>query len=514
MRSSTSLALLSLTSTALAFGSTHEGIKRQHRMKRLPTSIKSRADSVVAYYGYQAKTNGACGWLSADTDFIVGLGESYLTYENNDNCGKQVIVSLADDPSKSVTATVTDSCRECDLYLSVAAFEALAGSLDAGSLNVTWAFTDEEVTPAEVAAVAPTTAIEEDSESASESVPAASLEESVYTPDPTVTAGTYTISTTIAVPTVPVSTGGTSNDGWKSANYLTGEGLFDFFNFDLGPADNSGAANYVGRDSGLVYADGDGNSVIAIDTTQVVGLRDSVRMVSKTPFNVGSLIAVDVKQMPATCGVWPAIWLNGGCTWPECGEIDILEGVNMYTQNIVSVHTGNGCSLVESAIDSLTAAVLKTTSTLSCSAYNDPAACGFNLHSETSYGVPFNNVGGGTWATLVTSNGIDFYFWNEGSVPADLVANAPLPSTWGAPLVSVPSTSCDIASNFKDLYLTININLGGSFAGAVWDATGNGQDTSCAARTGFSSAADYISQTGSAFAGEQFTIRSIKTYTQ
>ena len=33
---------------------------------------------------------------------------------------------------------------------------------------------------------------------------------------------------------------------------------------------------------------------------------------------------------------------------------------------------------------------------------------------------------------------------------------------------------------------------------------GNGQDTSCAARTGFSSAADYISQTGSAFAGEQF----------
>ncbi len=56
---------------------------------------------------------------------------------------------------------------------------------------------------------------------------------------------------------------------------------------DTGAADNSGAANYVGRDSGLVYTDGEGNAVIAVDTTESVGLRNSIRMVSNEQLDVG-----------------------------------------------------------------------------------------------------------------------------------------------------------------------------------------------------------------------------------
>ncbi|KAF8896814.1 concanavalin A-like lectin/glucanase domain-containing protein [Mucidula mucida] len=493
MRSSTSLTLLSIASAALAFGVGHDGAKRHHRMKRAPASLKGRTDSVVAYYGYQNKTAGACGWESVDTDYIVGLSTDYVTPDSTDNCGKQVTITLADDSSKSVTCTVTDSCTNCDMYLSIAAFESLAGSLDGGKLDVVWDFVDSSSTISQSNAVdvaLPTSA---------------AAETTTYEPTPATETSTTATS---------ASTGGTSTDGWTNTNYLTGSSIFDFFSFETGASDNSGCANYVSRDSGLVYTDSNGYAVVAIDSTEYASLRNSVRMVSNTEFNVGSLIIVDVQEMPAVCGTWPAIWLNGGCTWPDCGEIDILEGVNMYTQNIFSVHTNDGCSLDQSEVDSLTSAALKTTSTLSCNANADSTSCGFNLDSQTSYGQPFNSASGGTYAVSITDDAISFYFWNQGSVPSDITSNTPTPSSWGSALVTISNTACDISSHFTDLSLIINTNLGGTFAEGVWNTANNGQSTSCAASTGFSSAYEYVTQVGSAFADAKFTIRSIATYSQ
>lgn len=58
----------------------------------------------------------------------------------------------------------------------------------------------------------------------------------------------------------------------------------------------------------------------------------------------GGLVLMDAWHMPTGCGTWPAWWMNGP-NWPYGGEIDILEGVNEFSQNQVSVHTGSGCRI-------------------------------------------------------------------------------------------------------------------------------------------------------------------------
>ncbi|KAK0213619.1 hypothetical protein IW262DRAFT_1410498 [Armillaria fumosa] len=141
---SVKLVLLFFASAALA-GSMHDGsLKRHAQLKsRLASpTIEARSESVEAYYGYQNSTITACGVYYNDTDYIIGLSSDYVTADSTDNCGRSVTVYLTDDSSSSIEVTVGDSC-ESDAYLSVAAFEALAGSLDAGILNITWSFVDD-----------------------------------------------------------------------------------------------------------------------------------------------------------------------------------------------------------------------------------------------------------------------------------------------------------------------------------------------------------------------------------
>jgi hypothetical protein len=54
----------------------------------------------------------------------------------------------------------------------------------------------------------------------------------------------------------------------------------------------------------------------------------SMRISTTKTYNGGLFIA-DFGRMPFGCSLWPAYWSYGtSSTWPEGGEIDILEGVN------------------------------------------------------------------------------------------------------------------------------------------------------------------------------------------
>ncbi|KAK0189873.1 hypothetical protein F5146DRAFT_1052991 [Armillaria mellea] len=136
--------LLFFASTVLAGSNRHDSLKRHANLKsRLASqTLEARSESVEAYYGFQNSTITACGVYYNDTDYIIGLSSDYVTADYTDNCGRSVTVYLTDDTSSSIEVTVGDS-SESDAYLSVAAFEALAGSLDAGVLNITWSFVDE-----------------------------------------------------------------------------------------------------------------------------------------------------------------------------------------------------------------------------------------------------------------------------------------------------------------------------------------------------------------------------------
>ncbi|KAK0482622.1 glycoside hydrolase family 16 protein [Armillaria novae-zelandiae] len=484
MRLSLQFTLLALTSSVFA----SHGFKRHSKRS---SRLQARSETGIAYYGFENSTMTACGVYSNDTDLIIGLSTDYVTWESRDNCFKTVTVSLRDDPSKSVDVTVTDACKDCggsaNVYLSMAAFEALS-DLTPGILNVTWSFVDDFASTTVVATTSSEVATTIETSSEAAPTTEATTTFATTTEDQnTFAATTSTSSSSAAASTSASSSSGgnvgtsytTSSDGWTLKTPLKGQDLIDYFHYDVAAADNDGVANYVdGSSSGLVYLDGDENVIIAIDTAETVALRNSVRMVSSTTFNPGYLFLFDIKEIPAACGTWPAVWFTGS-NWPDDGEIDVVEG------------------------DS------------NCNAYVSTTGCGLSLDSTSSFGLPFNQADGGVYALQFTDSGISMYFWNTGSVPDDIVSGSPNPSTWDA-VVSYSADACDPSSHFKDLMMVINTNLGGTFAGAdIWSTeNAGGQGSSCAEITGNSDAANYILNTGSAYTDVHFSFRGIYIYTQ
>ncbi|KAL1748320.1 glycoside hydrolase family 16 protein [Schizophyllum fasciatum] len=510
MRSATTF--VGLLAAAGSVSAAHGQRMRRHHHR----SAKRDAVSGTAYYGYQNDRTSACGTVSSDDDFVAGVHAAHYgdIWSASDKCFKHITVYYGD---KSVDVTLTDAANttastgDGDIYLSTAAFKALAGSLDMGMIDVTWEWASE------AASVPNTPTSSEDAPSSSEAAPTTSSEAA-----PTTDAAPTTTAPATSAPetSVPASTsapaGGSSNEGWKVYQSLTGDTLINYFGFDEGQSDNSGVANYVnGKNTGLVYTGNDGKVYINVDTTQNVGLRNSVRMTSAEKFNPGtaSLFLFDVEKVPAVCGVWPAIWFTGSGTWPYSGEIDVIEGVNQYTQNIVSIHTGPGCTFADSAVSSLTKASLVSGAGLNCDATVDTTGCGFSMYDKASYGTGFNAVGGGVYAMQLSNDGVSMWWWPRDQVPADVTSGGPNPSSWGQSVVTYSSATCDMGSHFQDLMLIITNNLGGTFPEGVWHTAGaGGQDQSCADITGFGSAADFVQNSGASFADAQFIINSFTIY--
>nr|GAT54798.1 predicted protein [Mycena chlorophos] len=512
------LAVLAVSANA----SLHPASKRAHHR----IAVSKRTDTVagIAYYGYQNNTENACGTYSKDTDMIIGVGPNYYGDINSvsDKCFEHITVTLASDSTKSIDVTLTDLCYECgaaeNVYLSTAAFEALNdGSLDAGILEVDWSFVSSSssstVAPSEST---PDSTSDSSVDSTTDDGPVAAITSSTKAaPTTTKAAPTKTSTTKPSTSTTASSSSGSSSDGYSLTNSLEGQNFIDFFDYSGGTGDNSGVADYVDSASGLVYTS-NGQVILAVDTTGTVSnTRKAVRLTSKTTYNAKNqnLFIFDVAQIPSVCGTWPA-WFNGvGADWPQAGEIDVIEGVSLYQKNIYSIHTGSGCS-VSSSASSLAKVTLVESSGTNCDANVDPGACGFSDNSDTTFGPGFNKAGGGVFALKFDTSGIDFYFFQAGSVPSDITNKQPTPSSWGSPKVSISPSTCNPETYFDDLMIFLNTNLGGSFTEGVWSTDGaGGQSTSCATQTGSSTAADYVLNNGGDFGDDaQWKINGMYIY--
>lgn len=161
-----------------------------------------------------------------------------------------------------------------------------------------------------------------------------------------------------------------------------------------------------------------------------------------------------------------------GDNWPNNGEIDILENVNLSKNNQYTLHTGPNSTCT---IDPAPAAKFKTSSStmgkVCASSEGANAGCGFSDPDDTSYGQGFNDAGGAVIAMEWQTSGIRictsapiFVFlsfaispnWTIGrfernAIPADLQgdANKPNPSTWGTPVAAWSSSTCNIANDVK-----------------------------------------------------------------
>ena len=68
--------------------------------------------------------------------------------------------------------------------------------------------------------------------------------------------------------------------------------------------------------------------------------RDSVRITSHNTYT-HAVIVLDLAHMPTGCATWPAFWTVTSGTWPDGGEIDIIEGkmVGLYFKYLNEVTT-------------------------------------------------------------------------------------------------------------------------------------------------------------------------------
>ena len=280
------------------------------------------------------------------------------------------------------------------------------------------------------------------------------------------------------------------------------------FNFFTGNDPTNGYVNYVdygtASSSGL-YNVKNNQVYIGVDSTNTATGRgrNSVRIESKRSYQHG-LIVLDLAHMPSSaCGTWPAFWLlSTAGTWPNGGEIDIIEGVNAQNYNTMAIHTTPGCSI------SNTGGMSGTMTTSNCD-INAPGqasnqGCAIRTSRTDSYGDGFNAVGGGVYATEWTSDGISIWFFPRSAIPADLTAGSPSPDNWGLPMAHFAG-GCDWDSKVVSQQIIFDVTFCGDWAGGVFSS-----DPTCSAKG--KSCQAYVQNTPSAFAQSYWSINSLKVY--
>ncbi|KAJ0421848.1 concanavalin A-like lectin/glucanase domain-containing protein [Aspergillus carlsbadensis] len=279
------------------------------------------------------------------------------------------------------------------------------------------------------------------------------------------------------------------------------DSFFDKFSFFTDHDPTNGFVDYVDRgtahNAGLIST---GSSVyMGVDHTNIASSgRQSVRLSSTQTYHHG-LFIIDLGHIPTGCGTWPAFWILGP-DWPSGGEIDIIENVNEATNNHMTLHTSDGCSIEPTGFSG---SLLTSNCYVQAPGQENSAGCGIQATSSNSYGAGFNSAGGGVYATEWTGNAISIWFFPRSSIPGDISSGNPNPSSWGIPPVARFAGSCDIDSHFTNMQIIFDITFCGDWAGNVW-----GSDP-CSAH---GSCQNYVANNPSAFSQTYWDINSLRVY--
>ncbi|ETW80501.1 glycoside hydrolase family 16 protein [Heterobasidion irregulare TC 32-1] len=292
---------------------------------------------------------------------------------------------------------------------------------------------------------------------------------------------------------------------------FVGRDFLDAWTWETMDDPTHGRVNYVDQrtalQKNLSYAT-DAKFVMRADSWTRVGGgprgRDSVRITSRGAYG-DSLVVLDVAHMPAGCATWPAFWtLSQRGPWPHGGEIDIIEGVNEATANLVSLHTAPDCTMPQQRAQ--TGTVIST----DCSGLaNSNQGCGTQMTQAESYGAPFNAAGGGWYAMQrARGRGVRVWFWgrNDQGVPVEVRAGAGLVESvegWGMPGADGAEGTCGFDEHFDDHVAVFDLTFCGDWAGSAWSSSGCGQGT----------CEDFVNNNPAAFAESYWEINSLRVYT-
>lgn len=192
--------------------------------------------------------------------------------------------------------------------------------------------------------------------------------------------------------------------------------------------------------------------------------RNAIRLESKRTYTTG-LFILDLEHMPHGCGVWPAFW-TCGANWPNNGEIDVIENVHDATVNQQTLHTGAGCSEATESTSLFSGYWANS----NCNVYETGnSGCGI-VGNKDSYGIPFNNHQGGVYAMEWTNSRIQIFFFPRGSIPANVYASNPDPSSWGKPVGYWTLGSNCPPSHFNAHQIIFDTTFCGDWAGATFSS--------------------------------------------
>ncbi|KAF8335596.1 glycoside hydrolase family 16 protein [Amanita rubescens] len=267
----------------------------------------------------------------------------------------------------------------------------------------------------------------------------------------------------------------------------SGNSFFDRWDF-YGNVDDTTHGNvmYLNRrdafSSGLAAVNSAENVIMKVDDTTYVAPapkvhRASVRITSQDTYGAGNLLVLDALHIPYGCSVWPGFWTRGaGVRWPDGGEIDIVEAINLMNHNQYVLHTTPGCM-----VDTSTPHTGKINGT-DCSVRD---GCVVAETKANSYGAGFAQAGGGVYATQIDVSGINIWFWSRPDVPNNIqtaTSTSTLDtSTWGPPSAAYSSTTCDFNTFFTAQQLIFTTTLCGHWAGVthIYDTTCHTPTNSC-----------------------------------
>jgi len=282
------------------------------------------------------------------------------------------------------------------------------------------------------------------------------------------------------------------NPGNKPCYRLTdkwcGRSFFDGWNFFTRKDPTHGLVNYVDSPTaftdGLAYVDENDLVVMKVDSSRDLPMgtnRNSVRITSNKKYN-GGLFVLDAQKFPHGCAVWPAFWMVGP-SWPNNGEIDIFEGVNLDTANQYTAHTAAGCNI--STTPSPDYSVRPNSATLGatyCGPSKKNIGCYYVDNRGGSYGAGLNDGGGAVLVMQWEIEGIRIWNFPRGYVPRDLESGDPQPETWSNDFLkgAWESANCPSSTYFRDMSMVFDITLCGDWAGN--DYATSGCPGNCASR--------------------------------
>ncbi|EGN91804.1 glycoside hydrolase family 16 protein [Serpula lacrymans var. lacrymans S7.3] len=300
----------------------------------------------------------------------------------------------------------------------------------------------------------------------------------------------------------------------KKGSFI-GSDFLTAFEWDTFDDPTHGRVNYVDQQTALsknLTIASEGKFIMRADYTDIVISgsrgRDSIRIHSKNAYD-DAIFILDLSHMPEGCATWPAFWtLSQLGPWPNGGEIDIIEGVNLQNHNLASMHTTPNCTMSNPS----------TMQSTDCNAaVNNNQGCGvsfsdsYALGTDSSYGSGFNLLGGGWYAMQKDPEaGINVWFWprNDISVPVDVRdSTVPFvgPTTWGSPQARFQTGQyCDYETHFDAHEIVFDLTFCGDWAGSVFPSSG------CSPM----SCADFVDQNPSAFTNAYWEINSLIIYTK